>query len=76
MGGTGKPTLLATVFSDYICPFCYVGDVRLDRLREYYELKISWCFVEIHPETPAEGHVDEPAGLFAATVGAHDGQSR
>ena len=26
-----KPPLLATVFSDYICPFCYVGDVRLQR---------------------------------------------
>ena len=55
MGETGKPVLLATVFSDYICPFCYVGDVRLDRLREHYELKVSWCFVEIHPETPAQG---------------------
>jgi predicted DsbA family dithiol-disulfide isomerase len=50
-----KPTLLATVFTDYICPFCYVGDVRVDRLREIYELKVNWCFVEIHPETPAEG---------------------
>ena len=55
MGETGKPVLLATVFSDYICPFCFVGDVRLDRLRERYDLKISWCFVEIHPETPAQG---------------------
>lgn len=55
MGEAGKPTLLATVFSDYICPFCYVGDVRLDRLRENYELKVSWCFVEIHPETPVQG---------------------
>jgi len=50
-----KPELLATVFMDYICPFCYVGDVRLDRLREDYDLKINWCFLEIHPETPAEG---------------------
>ena len=50
-----KPVLLATVFSDYICPFCYVGDVRLDRLREDYDLKINWCFLELHPETPAEG---------------------
>lgn len=50
-----KPVLLATVFTDYICPFCYVGDVRLDRLREHYELKISWCFVEIHPGTPTQG---------------------
>ncbi len=50
-----KPELLATVFTDYICPFCYVGDVRLDRLREDYDLKINWCFIEIHPETPAQG---------------------
>jgi len=26
-----KSTLLATVFTDYICPFCYVGDVRRER---------------------------------------------
>lgn len=55
MTGTGKPVLLATVFTDYICPFCYVGDVRLERLREHYDLKINWCFLEIHPETPAGG---------------------
>lgn len=29
-----KPELQVTVFSDYICPFCYIGSVRLDRLRE------------------------------------------
>lgn len=51
----GKPELLATVFTDYICPFCYVGDVRLDRLREDYDLRINWCFLELHPDTPAEG---------------------
>jgi len=51
----GKPVLLATVFSDYICPFCYVGDVRLERLREHFDLKINWCFLEIHPDTPAGG---------------------
>lgn len=55
MSETEKPELLATVFTDYICPFCYVGDVRLDRLRNDYDLKISWCFLEIHPDTPAEG---------------------
>ena len=55
MAGTSKPALLATVFTDYICPFCYVGDVRLQRLREHFDLKINWCFLEIHPETPAEG---------------------
>jgi predicted DsbA family dithiol-disulfide isomerase len=55
MSESEKPLLLATVFSDYICPFCYIGDVRLDRLRDDYDLKINWCFLEIHPDTPAEG---------------------
>jgi predicted DsbA family dithiol-disulfide isomerase len=55
MSETGKPELLATVFSDYICPFCYIGDLRLDRLRTHYALKVNWCLVEIHPETPATG---------------------
>ncbi len=49
------PELKVTVFSDYICPFCFVGHHRLMRLRDSYDLKINWCFLEIHPETPAEG---------------------
>ena len=49
------PELKVTVFSDYICPFCYVGHHRLMRLRNEYDLKINWCFIEIHPETSADG---------------------
>jgi predicted DsbA family dithiol-disulfide isomerase len=49
------PELKLTVFSDYICPFCYVGHHRLARLRDDYDLKINWCFIEIHPETSPEG---------------------
>ena len=52
---TNLPELKVTVFSDYICPFCYVGYHRLMRLRDSYDLKINWCFIEIHPETSAEG---------------------
>ena len=55
MTSEAKPELLVTVFSDYICPFCYVGDARLSHLRERYDLKVNWFFVEIHPETPPEG---------------------
>ena len=62
MTESSKQELLATVFTDYICPFCYVGDVRLDRLREDYDLKINWCFLEIHPETPAEGMSTDELG--------------
>ena len=49
------PELKVTVYSDYICPFCYVGHHRLQRLNDSYDLKINWCFLEIHPETSAEG---------------------
>lgn len=60
MSDTAKPELHVTVFSDYICPFCYIGHVRLARLRDEYDLKVNWSMVEIHPETPAQGRpVDE-----------------
>lgn len=51
-----KPELKISILSDYICPFCFIGHLRLDALREVYDLKINWCFIEIHPETPAQGH--------------------
>ena len=54
-GDGPKPRLSVTVFSDYVCPFCYVGDARLDKLRDDYELDVDWCFFEIHPDNPAEG---------------------
>lgn len=50
-----KPELKVTVFTDYICPFCYVGAARLNRLRETYDLRVNWCFLEIHPETSPAG---------------------
>lgn len=49
------PELKVNVFSDYICPFCYVGHHRLMRLANSYDLKINWCFLEIHPENSATG---------------------
>lgn len=61
-GGATKPRLSVTVFSDYICPFCYVGDARLDKLRDDYELDVDWCFFEIHPDNPAEGKPVEELG--------------
>ena len=59
---SSKPRLSVTVFSDYICPFCYVGDARLDKLRAAYELDVDWCFFEIHPDNPAEGKPVEELG--------------
>ena len=54
---TTLPELKVTVFSDYICPFCYVGHHRLMRLRDSYDIRINWCLVEIHPENSELGEL-------------------
>ncbi len=59
---TAKPELKISVFSDYICPFCYIGSRRLLRLRQDFDLKVNWCGLEIHPETPAAGMPIEDLG--------------
>ncbi len=50
-----KPGLKVTVFSDYICPFCYVGDARLDALGDEFDLDVEWNWFEIHPDNPPQG---------------------
>ncbi|NVM17205.1 MAG: DsbA family oxidoreductase [Candidatus Lokiarchaeota archaeon] len=47
--------LKIVVFSDYICPFCYIGFYRVEQLKENYDLDVDWKPFEIHPETPKEG---------------------
>jgi predicted DsbA family dithiol-disulfide isomerase len=47
--------LQLAVLSDYICPFCYIGYLRLERLRQHYDLAVNWVLVEIHPDNPADG---------------------
>ena len=50
-----KPQLRLTLFTDYICPFCYIGDLRLQHLQEDYDVLINFRFIEIHPDTPPQG---------------------
>jgi predicted DsbA family dithiol-disulfide isomerase len=52
---TDKPRLQLAVLSDYICPFCYIGYLRLEKLRQHYDLAVNWVLVEIHPDNPADG---------------------
>ncbi len=42
-------------YSDYICPFCYIGYHRIEQLKKEYNLDIEWRPFEIHPETPKKG---------------------
>lgn len=51
--------LQVEVFSDYTCPWCYIGHARLERLRRQergaLELEVTWRPFEIHPDVPEEG---------------------
>lgn len=50
------------LYFDYICPFCYVADARLDRVRERYPVAVQYRFIEIHPDNPHEGRPVEELG--------------
>jgi len=43
------------VYSDHICPFCFIGFLRLEKLRAECDVDVDWRFLEIHPDNPAEG---------------------
>ena len=52
-------TVHLDVFSDYTCPWCYVGWARLEsalsRVPEGVHVDVRWRPYEIHAEVPAEG---------------------
>lgn len=43
------------VFSDYVCPFCYLGKAIVDLLSKEYTLCVTWLGFELHPSTPPLG---------------------
>jgi predicted DsbA family dithiol-disulfide isomerase len=43
------------MFSDYICPFCYLGKAIIDKLKNQFDIELEHVGVEIHPETPICG---------------------
>jgi predicted DsbA family dithiol-disulfide isomerase len=43
------------MFSDFICPFCYIGFETIRKLRPEFDLEIRWRGFQIHPDWPAEG---------------------
>jgi len=53
------------VFSDYICPWCYIGLKRLEQLREAFDIEVDWQPYELHPEIPPEGTPIQ--GVFGGT---------
>jgi predicted DsbA family dithiol-disulfide isomerase len=51
------------IYSDYICPFCYIGKKRIERLQEEFDIEVEWRGLQIHPETPLEGQTLQEMGL-------------
>jgi predicted DsbA family dithiol-disulfide isomerase len=47
------------VFSDYVCPWCYLGDNRVKKLKRNFDLTVQLVHFPLHPDTPAEGRARE-----------------
>ncbi len=62
--------LKITMFSDFICPFCYIGFETLRGLRSEFDFALDWRGYQIHPEWPAEGMPVEWMGGADARRGA------
>ena len=43
------------VFSDYVCPWCYLASARVARLKKEHGVKVEMVHFPLHPETPAQG---------------------
>jgi predicted DsbA family dithiol-disulfide isomerase len=43
------------VVSDYVCPWCYIGLTRVERLQQEYEAEVEWMPYQLRPGTPAHG---------------------
>jgi predicted DsbA family dithiol-disulfide isomerase len=52
-----RPTV--RVYSDFICPYCYVGLARTRWLKEDYGADVTWLPFDLHPEYPPEGMARE-----------------
>jgi predicted DsbA family dithiol-disulfide isomerase len=63
MNGGYKMKQKVIIYSDYICPFCYIGLNRVNRLQNEFDVDVEWRGLEIHPETPKEGQTLEDMGL-------------
>src|SRR5215471_7788984 len=57
------------VWSDYICPWCYLGRDRTALLRSL-DVEVTPLPFELHPELPPGGRQVKPNGRLADVYGA------
>jgi predicted DsbA family dithiol-disulfide isomerase len=49
------PAFRIVAYSDYVCPWCYIGFRRIEQLRQEFDVEVEWRPFELHPETPTSG---------------------
>ena len=47
--------LTIIAYSDYVCPWCYIGLQRIEQLEAEFPIDVEWRPFELHPETPRAG---------------------
>lgn len=52
MSENGEKRVKITIFSDYVCPFCYLEEPDLSRVREEYgdRVEVDWRAYELRPD--------------------------
>jgi predicted DsbA family dithiol-disulfide isomerase len=64
------PTIRITVWSDYVCPFCYLEEPVLERIRQEYDggVELEWRAFELRPEPVP---TLDPGGEYLQTAWKH-----
>lgn len=61
------------IWSDYLCPFCRLGQATAERLRGEIDADMTWLPFDLHPEYPPDGFpLEELHRSFGIGVGDDD----
>lgn len=58
-----------TIYTDYVCPWCYIGQGVVGRLKAEHDVAVDWKPFYLRPDTPPEG-MELPAYLQARASSA------
>src|SRR5687768_16901008 len=47
--------MILEVFTDFVCPWCYVSTARIKKLRQNFDFATHYVYFPLHPDTPSEG---------------------
>ncbi|MDC0598254.1 DsbA family protein [Gammaproteobacteria bacterium] len=47
--------LTIEIFTDYVCPWCYLSSAAVDKIQQHYPVNFQWIPFPLHPETPEQG---------------------